>query len=329
MKKYIKVVSILLMFMVVNGCSVEQTTIDDNEKITAIPTEPAETIDTDTLEIPSAIITISPEPNQEVSITAIPANEEIKDSEIKEYKTYTWYEIDELIYDMDDLTDPLVEEYIYWMHELDKEYSPKNLIMAYKYRNIAGAFFFNKEAHKGDGHTDWSKVTPNAQKYMRENNYVPIIYEMTSDFIQLTAIVQPIGDEYKEFYSLINETRNSEKEVEFLKGLEELGYYAVDVYIDDILLGDREIPCNGIRLYEGYYTDLKEVYDNITEIPEDDDLKEYLSIYDRQVNIGKQLNNKEWNLFLFNKRDTQPASISLHIRTYELKGGIGLEQRVR
>ncbi|MDD4592366.1 MAG: hypothetical protein PHG06_18350, partial [Parabacteroides sp.] len=142
-----------------------------------------------------------------------------------EYKSYTWQELDKLITERINLLDPLAREYIYWMHELNKEYTPKNLIMAVKYKNIGGAHFFNKEEIAGNGHTDWNKITPNAIQYMRGKTFIPIVSEMTGDYILLTAILQPIRDECSDYYGLMNEIRDTDDEIEFLKRLSDLGYY--------------------------------------------------------------------------------------------------------
>lgn len=329
MKKYKITIPILLIIVIANGCSNAKNTKRNNDYTSPIMGEPAVITNNATNESSAITVTLSPEQTrQEAQVTTVPGNGEMQNNETKEYKTYTWEEIDDMIENRDDITDPLVESYIYWMHELDKEFSPLNLIMAAKYGSIGGAAFFRKEDRAGNGYTDWNKITPNASKYFNEYPYIPIVHAMTFDYVQVTALVQPIGDEYQEFYSVMNETRNSEDEVEFLKGLYDLGYYAVDVYVDDKLLEDREIPCNGIKLYEGYGTTLDEIYDNMTEMPEDSGLAEYLSKYNRQVNLSKQLMNKEWNLFLFDKRDTQPAIIEVHIGTYQPNGCVVLMQSI-
>ncbi|MGI6085434.1 MAG: hypothetical protein ACOYIF_08310 [Acetivibrionales bacterium] len=330
MNTFLKKIIILLLFMVLlTGCTGRGSVIDNSASPVATETteKPGLNINTST---PQPSSSLSPEPTvtETPSVMETPTEVPAPSSDTKELRTYTLEEIDKMIEDRNDITDPLVEQYIYWMHELDREYTPKNLIMAVKYRNIGGMYFFRKEAMAGKGYTDWEKETPNAVQYMKRQPYIPIVSEITADFILITAIVQPVGDdEYKEFYDLMNETRNLQNEVEFLKGLNELGYYAVDIHVDDLLLSDREIPCNGIKMYEEYAIDLEERFDNLTEMPNNDALIDYLKKYNRNINFSKQLKNKEWNLFLFNKRSNQPANISLYIRTHNTKGGLGLRQK--
>lgn len=330
MNTYIKkmIVSILLIVFLC-GCTARRPYIEStiSPATTETSEKPGLNIDTST---PQPTPPSSPEPivSETPAVVDTPTEDPEPNSDTKDLKSYTWEEINKMTEDRYDITDPLVDQYLYWMHELDKEYSLKNLLMAANYRNIADTFHFIKEGMAGKGYTDWKKETPNAVQYMKSQSYIPIVCGITGDFITITAIVQPIGDEYKEFYNLMNETRNQQNEVEFLKGLNELGYYAVDIYVDDLLLSDREIPCNGIKIYEDYSIDLEEKFYNLMEMPNDDALMEYLKKYNRNVNFSKNLNNKEWNLFIFNKRNNQPANISLFIRTYSTKGGLGLKQRV-
>ncbi|MGI6084925.1 MAG: hypothetical protein ACOYIF_05705 [Acetivibrionales bacterium] len=331
MSNYVKKIMIFMLLVVfLCGCNGRSQNID-NKKMNPAATETTEKPDSDintSTSQPSLSSTPEPVVSKTPYVLATPTEDSELNSDTKDLRTYTLEEIDKMIEDRNDITDPLVEQYIYWMHELDREYTPKNLIMAAKYRNIGGVYFFRKEAVAENGYTDWEKETPNAVQYMKRQPYIPIVSEITADFILITAIVQPIGDdEYKEFYDLMNETRNLQNEVEFLKGLNELGYYAVDIYVDDLLLSDREIPCNGIKMYEEYAIDLEERFDNLTEMPNDDALIDYLKKYNRNINFSKQLKNKEWNLFLFNKRNNQPANISLYIRTHNTKGGLGLRQK--
>jgi hypothetical protein len=273
--------------------------------------------------------TVQPTETTEPTTTAEPT-ETIQPAGTEQYKTYTKDEINDVMNaKQNDIADPLINDYFYWMHQLDGEAIPKNFIMAFIYNQLAGYFLYDRETKENEIYTDWEVETPNAYNYMQNVYHItPIPACMTRDCVKMVSVVQPIGDEYKDFYEVMNEIRGSNDEVEFLQGLNDLGYYAVDIYVEDMLELDRRIPCNGIKLYNTDATNTTEIFDNISKMPEDDQLQDYLNKFNRQANFSNELQNKEWNLFLFAMRDMQPSIISVYIRTYETKGGYPLTPKI-
>jgi hypothetical protein len=202
------------------------------------------------------------------------------------------------------------------MYELEDNLTSYNLAIA-RIKSVLGGMLFSFQEEI----PNFEQLTPNAYKALRNiPDYYPIYSSVSLDYINFIAILQPISEESIEYKVLVNEISGDESEWDFLKGLNEFteskGYYAIDLYVEDMIASDRLLNFKGIRLNDSDSLVIEAPRENITECLNDSKLNDYLQMNQRQVNYGSELKNKEWNLFLFEKRDVQPRGIILDLKTY-------------
>ena len=242
-------------------------------------------------------------------------------------KVYTDKEIEKLISDKFENIDIIaMKEYKDFMYLLENNFSYYNLCIA-SINACLGEMVFSTQ----DEIPNFEELTPKAFKALRTlTEYSPVYSSVSLDYIKFIALTQPISDKSKEFKDAVNELRNDEKEWEFLKGFnkltEEKGYYAIDLYVEDMLADNRILKFKGIRLNDRDSLVLEAEKENITESINDPEIVEYLKKYNRRVNYSDEFQNKQWNLFLFKKRDVQPKGIILELKTYGRRELLELSQ---
>ncbi|WP_113672687.1 hypothetical protein [Vallitalea guaymasensis] len=137
-----------------------------------------------------------------------------------------------------------------------------------------------------------------------------VIYSgVSSDNILFIAIVQPQMSNNFDLADLVNDITGTKNEMEILSNImtiEPDGFYAIDLYAEDLLGTKDMIKTDSLKLkfddgYESFINkDKKEI-------------NAYLEVYDRKIKIDLTLSDKSWNLFLFNNKYLDPDEINIQV----------------
>ncbi|GMQ61372.1 hypothetical protein [Vallitalea maricola] len=184
----------------------------------------------------------------------------------------------------------------------EKTPTHENIIKAH----IIGKVFDNLDIEESD-----RKWVDDKRQFLKDNiSSFSVIYSgVSSDNIQFIAIVQPQMSNSFDFTDLVNEITGTKNEMDILSNImtiEPDGFYAIDLYAED-LLGTKDI----IKI-----DNLELKFDNDYEAFINKDKREinnYLDEYDRKMKTDLSLKNKSWNLFIFNNKYLDPDEINLQV----------------
>jgi hypothetical protein len=244
-------------------------------------------------------------------------NDELKNNEIAQNsfkdlenkRIYTNEEIDVARNDKEgEIEKQLLLDYIDNTYQLEEEFSYYDLSLALIYEGMLDNFLAAGSAK------DWLEYHPTAYKYLSEApDYNPVFSGLSLDDIKYIAISQPMDKRSYDFSEAVDQLRGEEKELEFLEGFktlaDEKGYYVIDLYVEDLLELNRQIDFEGIYFRE--YESNEDNFSLITTKPDDIELQNYLDKYQREVNYSNELQERKWNLFLFEKRSDLPKEVSI------------------
>ena len=150
-----------------------------------------------------------------------------------------------------------------------------------------------------------------------------IVYTgLSDDFIHFIAIVQPQISHSFDFTDAINELANDKNEMDmisYIMDIEPVGYFALDLYAEDLLNQDshKTFPISNIDVYYGDFINEKLCVEAITENIED--VNTYLSDYDRVMKTDYNLKTNSWNLFITDQIWSIPTEIVVDISGEKVK----------
>lgn len=150
-----------------------------------------------------------------------------------------------------------------------------------------------------------------------------IVYTgLSDDFIHFIAIVQPQISHSFDFTDAINELANDKNEMDmisYIMDIEPVGYFALDLYAEDLLNQDshKTFPISNIDVYYGDFINEKSCVEAITENIED--VNTYLSDYDRVMKTDYNLKTNSWNLFITDQIWSIPTEIVVDISGEKVK----------
>lgn len=258
----------------------------------------------------NASSTVSDSSKSSTDSAIVPANKTT-------YKIYSGVEIDSIRKEKEDaIARKSLEEYKNVMLKLQRQFSYYDLTIASIKKNMIQNFWYEDNAF------NWQQNTIDATKYVDNiPEYSPIYSGISLDDIHFIALSQPTRKESQKYSDVVNKIIGEKNETDFLSGFNNLanskGYYALDIYVDDLLCLDRRISIDGIKFTLDGSIDIKnKQMENLSISTNDISLNNYLKKYNREVNYSKELKNKSWNLFLFKKRELQPYSILISLKTY-------------
>jgi hypothetical protein len=233
-------------------------------------------------------------------------------------KVYSSLEIDDIRKEKEEsIAKNTLEEFKQAMTDLQKQFSYYDLTIASIKNKMIQNFWYEDNAF------EWQQDMQDAIKYVDNiPEYSPIYSGISVDDISFLVLSQPLNKESQKYEDVINKISGNSNEMEFLTGINTIannnGYYAIDIYVDDLLCLDRKIEIDGIRFTLDGSIDIEDnQFENLRIQPDDIELEEYLNKYNREINYSKELKNKSWNLILFNKKELQPYSIVIRCRTYD------------
>lgn len=208
----------------------------------------------------------------------------------------------------------ILSEYKDTLLRLDKEFSYYDLAVATIRKNMMDNFLYN------DDDISWLNNVPNANDYLSKSpKYSPVFSALSLDDILFITVAQPMEKDTYKYKNATDQLCNSKDELEFLEGFKNLanskGYYALDVYVEDLLKLNRSIKLKGIRFTQDGSFKLEDSFHNLKNKPDDIALEKYLNKYKREVNYGNELHEGKWNLFLFDKKEVQPFSILIEFNS--------------
>ncbi|WP_273321569.1 hypothetical protein [Vallitalea guaymasensis] len=137
-----------------------------------------------------------------------------------------------------------------------------------------------------------------------------VIYSgVSSDNILFIAIVQPQMSNNFDLADLVNDITGTKNEMEILSNImtiEPDGFYAIDLYAEDLLGTKDMIKTDSLKLK---FDDGNESFIN----KDKKEINAYLEVYDRKIKTDLTLSDKSWNLFLFNNKYLDPDEINIQV----------------
>ena len=310
----LKMILIYVLILMLYGCDLGEgynrgnTTPSPSKVETKSSSTPIPTI------IP--ILTPLPLPTQELINISDSANQNTADNNLR---IYNRDEIEKILDNKEKSIMSIIKiEYKESMYRLEEELTCYNKVIAAINYNIGGFHYY---LYKDNNEPIWSTETPRAYEYIKNRPEFPMVYSgISNDYIKVIVILQPIYEEHSQYKEVVNDMRGNEKEYEFINGLRSImgskGYYAVDIYVEDLLELNRELSFDRIVLLDDWEDYNVEEKRNLSKNQNDAELEKYLKHYQREVNYSNSLNNKEWNLFLFQKTEQQPYNICIGLTTF-------------
>ena len=184
----------------------------------------------------------------------------------------------------------------------EKTPTHENIIKAH----IIGKVFDSLDIEESD-----RKWIDEKRQFLEDNiSSFSVIYSgVSSDNILFIAIVQPQMSNNFDLADLVNDITGTKNEMEILSNImtiEPDGFYAIDLYAEDLLGTKDMIKTDSLKLkfddgYESFINkDKKEI-------------NAYLEVYDRKIKTDLTLSDKSWNLFLFNNKYLDPDEINIQV----------------
>ncbi|WP_304942683.1 hypothetical protein [Vallitalea guaymasensis] len=184
----------------------------------------------------------------------------------------------------------------------EKTPTHENIIKAH----IIGKVFDSLDIEESD-----RKWIDEKRQFLEDNiSSFSVIYSgVSSDNILFIAIVQPQMSNNFDLADLVNDITGTKNEMEILSNImtiEPDGFYAIDLYAEDLLRTKDMIKTDSLKLK---FDDGNESFIN----KDKKEINAYLEVYDRKIKTDLTLSDKSWNLFLFNNKYLEPDEINIQV----------------
>lgn len=184
----------------------------------------------------------------------------------------------------------------------EKTPTHENIIKAH----IIGKVFDSLDIEESD-----RKWIDEKRQFLEDNiSSFSVIYSgVSSDNILFIAIVQPQMSNNFDLADLVNDITGTKNEMEILSNImtiEPDGFYAIDLYAEDLLRTKDMIKTDSLKLK---FDDGNESFIN----KDKKEINAYLKVYDRKIKTDLTLSDKSWNLFLFNNKYLDPDEINIQV----------------
>ncbi|QUH29089.1 hypothetical protein [Vallitalea guaymasensis] len=204
--------------------------------------------------------------------------------------------------EIEKFTNEKINEFNEAASKAEKTPTHENIIKAH----IIGKVFDSLDIEESD-----RKWIDEKRQFLEDNiSSFSVIYSgVSSDNILFIAIVQPQMSNNFDLADLVNDITGTKNEMEILSNImtiEPDGFYAIDLYAEDLLGTKEMIETDSLKLkfddeYESFINkDKKEI-------------NAYLEVYDRKIKTDLTLSDKSWNLFLFNNKYLDPDEINIQV----------------
>lgn len=202
---------------------------------------------------------------------------------------------------IDELTKNKIAEFKEAVSKAEQNMSNENLVKAFIIGKVLEKLYIEQTDRK------WIEEKKKFLEY-RLGSFSLIYTGISPDYEQFTALIQPQMTNSYDFTEAVNSVANDDDEMDMLDDIsyiEPEGYFAIDLYVEDLLDTQETIQIDNLRLD----------FDDGNTVYMDEDIEEvdrYLKDYDRKMKKDLTLDNKSWNLYIFKKTEFEPNEITIY-----------------